>query len=120
MRVTCLRERHNVPGQHAADFLKIFLPVATEVVRKPGDEALQRIHLMAGKMTLRNASPIASDPNRRDIFRSGPEFNERGLRIKPRLDRVKCESIGRKLVAKKLVLKTRARLRSMNSKALAA
>ena len=105
MRVTVLSKRRDVLWQHAADFLKIFLPVAAEIVRKPGNEALKRIHFSGGKMALRNAGRFARDPNRGHAFRASPEFNERGLRIKSRLDGVERKSVGRKLGAKKSVLK---------------
>ena len=105
MRVTVLSERRDVLGQHGADFLKIFLPIAAEIVRKSGNEALKCIHFSGGKMALRNAGRFARYPNRGHAFSSGPEFNQRGLRIEPRLDGVKRKSVGRKLGAKKSVLK---------------
>src|SRR6476659_1089899 len=98
MRVTVLSKGRNVLGQHAADFLKIFLPIAAEVVRKPGNEALKCIHFSGGKMALRNAGRFTRDPDRGHAFYSSPEFNERGLRIKSRLDGFERERIGRKFV----------------------
>src|SRR5258707_5719840 len=105
MRVTVLTERRNVLRQHAADFLKIFLPIVAEIVRKPGDEMLKRIHFCAGQMTLRDAGRVARYPYRSHAFCSGPEFDESGLRIEPRLDGVKRERVKRKLAPKKSILK---------------
>src|SRR5438270_2302314 len=104
MRVMVLRERRNVLWQHAADFLKIFLPIAAQIVRKPGNEALQCIHFSGGKMALGNAGSIASYPHRGHAVGARPEFNERGLRIESRLDGVERERVRRKLGAKKPVL----------------
>ena len=91
--------------QHGADLLKIFLPIVAEIVRKPGDKALKRIHFSGRKMALRDAGGVARYPHRGHAFSSGPEFNERSLRIEPRLNGVERESVGRKLAAKKSVLK---------------
>src|SRR6478672_4917577 len=104
MRVAILSKRDDVLWQHAADFVKIFLPVAAEIVRESGNEALKRIHFGGGKMALRNAGRFACDPHRRHAFCAGPEFNERGVRIESRLDGVKRKCIGRKLAAKESVL----------------
>src|SRR6476469_4921508 len=105
MRVAILSKRDDVLWQHAADFVKIFLPVAAEIVRESSNEALKRIHFGGGKMALRNAGRFACDPHRRHAFRAGPEFNERGVRIESRLDGMERKSVGRKLAAKKPVLK---------------
>src|SRR6185503_11428622 len=104
MRVTVLRERSDVLGQHTADLLKIFLPVAAEIVRKPGDEALKRFHFSGRKMALRNARRFARDPNRCHAIGAGPKFNERGLRTETRLDGAERKSVRGKLGAKKSVL----------------
>src|SRR6185312_2045626 len=105
MRVTVLSERSNVLGQHAADFLKIILPVAAEIFWKVGDEALQCIHFSSGRMRLRNSGAVARDPDGGHAIGTGPEFNQRGLRTESRLNGTQCERVRRKLCAKKSVLK---------------
>ena len=78
--------------QHAADLLKIFLPVVAEIFWKFGDEVLKCIHLSGGKMALRNSGRLARDPDSGYAFCSGPEFNQRALWVKSRLDGMERES----------------------------
>src|SRR6185312_7329174 len=56
-------------------------------------------------MALRDSGRLARNPNRSYTFCSGPKLYESSLWIEPRLDGFERERIGRKLVAKKPVLK---------------